>query len=118
MKEKSGSKKHKVPECLGSTANAFMIITIIVLQVLVLWNIGLMLFDNEEPGSGKQEVRSEGKEEGMRRSTTPERETKFNERRFEIEVIQPQQEMLEKFPNHPNLVFSKLSKAIQKEDKR
>ena len=118
MKDKIGSKRHKLGACLGSVANALLFITVIVLQVMVIWNIGLMVLGSEESNSDERDGTIEQQNEEMKRASLPMRETVFNERRFEIEVIQPHQEMLEKFSNHPNLVFSKLSKAIQKEDKR
>ena len=114
MKDKIGSKNNKIGALLGSVANALLFITVIVLQVLVIWNIGLMILGNDEDNLEEANI---SKEE-MKVHSQPMRETKFNERRFEIEVVQPHQEMKEKFANHPNLVFNKLSKAIQKEDKR
>ena len=33
-------------------------------------------------------------------------------------MVQPQQDMLEKFPAHPGLVLNKLNKVIEKEEKR
>jgi hypothetical protein len=114
MKDKIGSKRHKLGVFLGSLANALLFITVIVLQVMVIWNIGLMLFGSEESNYDEVVERNEA----MRHNTQPIKETVFNQRRFEVEVVQPHQEMLEKFSNHPNLVFNKLSKAIQKEDKR
>ena len=114
MKDKIGSKRYKIGECLGSIANALLFITVIVLQVMVIWNIGLMAFGNDESNLDEDNLTNEQTKANFQ----PMRDTKFNERRFEIEVIQPQQEMIEKFANHPNLVFNKLSKAIQKEDKR
>ena len=115
MKDKFGSKRHKCGVFLGSLANALLFITVIVLQVMVIWNIGLMLFGSDESNSDELE---EERKEAMRYNTLPIKETVFNQRRFEVEVVQPHQEMLEKFSNHPNLVFNKLSKAIQKEYKR
>ena len=115
MKDKIVSKRHKLGACLGSIANTALFITIIVLQVMVIYNVGLMFFGNEE--KDEQELAEEQKIEEMRIKAASNKNV-FNKRRFEIEVVQPHQEMLEKFSKHPNLVFNKLSKAIQKEDQR
>ena len=114
MKDKVGSKRNKIGAFLGSLANALLFITVIVLQIMVIWNIGLMIFGNEEDDLDDAQTINEE----IKLNHQPMREFKFNERRFEIEVVQPLQEMREKFTSHPNLVFNKLSKAIQKEDKR
>ena len=111
MKDNIGSKRHKLGTCLASAVNALLFITILLLQVMVIWNIADMFF-------GGEENTSDANQEQAKANVEEKRETKFNHRRFEIEVNQPHQEMLEKFPQHPNLVFSKLSKAIDKENKR
>ena len=114
MKDNVGSNRNKIGAFLGSLANALLFITVIVLQVMVIWNIGLMILGNDEVNLDATQT----KNEKMKVNHPPYRETKFNERRFEIEVVQPLEEMKMKFSNHPNLVFNKLSKAIVKEDKR
>ena len=114
MNDKIGSKRVKLIGLLGSLANVLLFITAIILQVMVIWNIGSMLFGSDE--SDLDEIGQ--RDELIRSNARPIKDTKFNQRRFEVEVVRPHQEMLEKFSNHPNLVFNKLSKAIQKEDKR
>ena len=104
MKDNPGSKRNEIGAFLGSLANALLFITVIVLQVMVIWNIGLMIFGNEEDNlDDAPNINDE-----MKLNLQPMRESKFNERRFEIEVVQPLQEMREKFSSHPNLVFNKL----------
>ena len=38
--------------------------------------------------------------------------------RFEIEVLKPHKDMKSKFPNHPDMVISKLSKILSKEENK
>ena len=108
---------------IGSFLNTFLFIVIVVIQIVVIWYLGDMFFggsnDNDlnkqqqgqhingDPSTGQFIMMSE-----------KDKQNTFNERRFEIEVLQPQEEMVEKFSKHPNLVFSKLTKYIQKEEKR
>ena len=41
-----------------------------------------------------------------------------NEYRFRSEVERPVKEMLDKFPRHPDMILTKLSKFIEKEANR
>ena len=118
MKEKIVSKRQNLRVCLGSVVNTLLFLTIIILQVIVIWNVGIMFFGSEDSNSEKKELTEEQQIEKMRKNTASMNKNVFNERRFEVEVVQPHQEMLEKFSKHPNLVFNKLSKTIQKEDQR
>ena len=45
-------------------------------------------------------------------------EPKLDEFAFESDVVQAQQDMVEKFPAHPGLIINKLNKVIEKEEKR
>ena len=103
---------------LRSFANSLVFIAIIALQVVIIWNLGAMLFGNEEHSKTQAELLAEEENEVLRIRERTMNKNAFNERRFEVEVVQPQREMLEKFSQHPNLVFGKLAKTIQKEEQR
>ena len=113
MKDPIVSKRQNLRVCGESVVNTLLFLTILVLQVIVIWNVGIMFFGSEDSNSEKKEIIEEQQIQNMRKNKNV-----FNERRFEVEVVQPHQEMLEKFSKHPNLVFNKLSKTIQKEDQR
>ena len=96
---------------------------IVVIQIAVIWYLGDMFFggSNENNVNEQQQGRDISGDPSaaqVRMMFEKDNQNAFNERRFEIEVLQPQEEMVEKFSKHPNLVFSKLTKYIQNEEKR
>ena len=103
---------------LRSFANSLVFIAIIAFQVVIIYNLGMMLFGNEELSKTQAELLAEEENEVLRIREKTMNKNVFNERRFEVEVAQPQREMIEKFSQHPNLVFGKLTKSIQKEEQR
>ena len=103
---------------LRSFANSLVFIAIIAFQVVIIYNLGMMLFGNEELSKTQAELLAEQENEVLRMRERTMNKNVFNERRFEVEVVQPQREMVEKFSQHPNLVFGKLTQSIQKEEQR
>ena len=75
------------------------------------------LFDDDFPGVDEPKasaVKSEVAGDFLSRLPAPE----IDEYDFRAEVVRPQQEMIEKFPKHPEMVLKKLEKFVEKEEKK
>ena len=93
-------KAHNLLGPLG-VALAFLVIAT---QVLVVYNYRNKLA--EKANEAKSEARKVAKEEA------------FDQEDFEEEVANPLREMVNKFPDHPDMIIKKLSKQIRSEESR
>jgi hypothetical protein len=106
-----------------------LVILVIATQTLVFLNIRNYYYANYyNNGGGGNSV--DGKLQQETKQTTEQRKNsqtisktklkplRVDMARFEIEVLKPHKDMKAKFPNHPDMIISKLFKIINKEQNR
>ncbi len=98
----------------------FLAVLVLATQVLIVLNLRNYFYsENDGGGSGGQENTASSlaasKIEAGKSKLKP---LRVDMARFEIEVIKPHRDMKSKFPNHPDMIISKLFKILRKEENK